>query len=129
MTLKQQPAEVGALDYIQASSTDVEAAVAFYRDVLGATVQSVAAPYFAMVRLANVDIGIHKRDERGGGWEPGFRVQDIVAFHAQLVAHGVEVTQEFHDIPGGVKLGFTDHDGNRMAVYQYGIATKDLAAS
>ena len=124
----QNPADVGSLDYLQASSTDVAATVAFYRDVLGATVQSVSAPYWAMVRLANVDIGIHKRDERGGGWEPGFRVQDIAAFRAQLVTHGVEVTQDYHDIPGGVKIGFTDRDGNRIAVYQYGIATKDLAA-
>jgi predicted enzyme related to lactoylglutathione lyase len=128
--------EVGLLDVIQAPSADVAAAVAFYRDVLGAAVQSVST-HWASVRLANVDVGIHLRERSEtaaggaatGGWEPAFRVRDVAALRARLVAAGVAITQEFHDIPGGVKLGFADRDGNPLAAVQYGVSVADLAAS
>lgn len=124
--------EVGLLDLIRVPATDVAAAVAFYRDVLGATVQSLSAEW-ATVRLANVDVGIHRHDGAGAGiasgWEPGFRVRDVAAFRARLAAAGAAVTAEPHDIPGGVRLGFTDLDGNRLAAYQYGVTVADLGAA
>jgi uncharacterized protein len=128
MTTPRQRVELGLLDLVQAPAADVEAAVAFYRDVLGATVQSVG-PEWAVVRLANVDVGIHRRDPAAGGWEPGFRVQDVAAFRAQLIAAGASITQEFHDVPGGVKLGFADRDGNRLAAYQYGVTVAELTGA
>ncbi len=50
------------------------------------------------MRLANVDIGIPARPAAGSpphGWEPGFRVPDIAAFRAHLLAHGVTITKDF----------------------------------
>ncbi len=116
--------EIGLLDHLQVPAADVAAAVAFYRDVLGATVQSVS-PRWAMVRLANVDVGIHAA---GGsaGWEPGFRVADIAAVKRGLKAAGVAITRDYHDIPGGVTLAFRDPDGNPVAVYQYGVSVEEL---
>ncbi len=89
----------------------------------------MTSPYWSRVRLGNVDIGIHEGAlPDGPGWEPGFRVHDIAAARASLVANGVEVTQEFHDIPGGVKLAFADPSGNVLGLLQYGIAVADLEA-
>lgn len=117
--------EVGLLDLVLARADDVPATAAFYRDVLGATVQTVS-PAWAQVRLANVDIGIHERGASGDAWEPGFRVADIAAFKAHLAASGVPVVEDFHEIPGGVKLAFRDPAGNPIAVYQYGVRMADL---
>lgn len=120
-------AGIGLLDLVLARADDVPATAAFYRDVLGATVQSIS-PAWAQVRLANVDIGIHERGAGPDAWEPGFRVADIAAFKAHLLASGVAITQDFHEIPGGVKLGFRDPAGNPIAVCQYGVRVADLAA-
>ena len=132
MTTQQPRIEIELLDHIQAAASNVEGTVAFYRDVLGARVQSVSQ-HWALVRLGNVDIGIHLREVQGAGdaraaaaWEPGFRVANIVVFRAQLERAGVPITQEFHEIPGGVNLGFADPDGNPLAVYQYGVGEDDL---
>lgn len=118
--------EVGLLDLLLVRADDVEGTAAFYRDVLGAVVHSVS-PHWAQVRLANVDIGIHAPGGAdGAGWVPGFRVHDIAAFRSHLEALGVEITQHYHDVPGGVKLGFRDAAGNVLAVYQYGVTVRDL---
>ncbi len=125
-TAPTAPASIGALDLIQLHTADPVATAAWYRDVLGATVQ-MTSPYWSRVRLGNVDIGIHEGARPAGpGWEPGFRVLDIAATRAALEAHAVEITQPYHDIPGGVKLGFRDVAGNELAVYQYGIAVAEL---
>ena len=118
-------AEIGLIDLVVARADDVQATAAFYRDVLGATVQTVS-PQWAQVRLANVDIGIHERGASDEHWEPGFRVADIAAFRAHLLATGVTIADDYHDIPGGVKLGFRDPAGNPVAVYQYGVRVADL---
>lgn len=120
-------AEIGLLDLLIVRADDVPATAAFYRDVLGATVQSVS-PGWAQVRLANVDIGIHERGASDASWEPDFRVADIVAFRAHLVAHGLSIVLDFHDIPGGVKLAFRDPAGNVMSVTQYGVKAADLSS-
>ena len=124
-------ASIGALELIQLRTADPAATAEWYRDVLGATVQ-MTSPFWSRVRLGNVDIGIHESAvgrEAGAsaGWEPAFRVHDIAATRATLEAHGVAITQDYHDIPGGVKLGFRDIAGNELAVYQFGIAVGDLS--
>lgn len=114
--------QVGLLDLIQLATPDVAGAVAFYRDILGATVIEEALPWWGRVRIANIDLGLHQgvAPAGEGGAEPAFRVPDVAAFRAHLQAAGVTITQDYHDIPGGVKLGFADPAGNRLAVIQYG---------
>lgn len=123
-------ASIGALELIQLRTADPVATAEWYRDVLGAKIQ-MTSPYWSRVRLGNVDIGIHQgapsQPDAEPGWEPGFRVLDIATTRAALEVHEVEITQPYHDIPGGVKLGFRDVAGNQLAVYQYGVAVADLA--
>ena len=118
-------AEIGLLDLVLARADDVLATAAFYRDVLGAVVQTLS-PEWAQLRLANVDIGIHARGASDERWEPGFRVASIAALKAHLEGHGVSIAEDYHDIPGGVKLAFRDPSGNTIAAYQYGVSAADL---
>ncbi len=118
--------EVGLLDMIKLYTEDVPAAVAFYRDVLGAAVQQ-ESEHWGQVRLGGIDLGLHKgANEESVGWEPNFRVPDIAAFRALLEQHEVAVTRDFHDIPGGVTLSFRDPGGNSIAVTQYGTSEEAL---
>lgn len=120
------PATIGSLELIQLRTPDPVATAEWYHDVLGATVQA-SSPFWSRVRLGNVDIGIHEgTPPPESGWEPAFRVLDIAAVRAALEAHGVAITQGYHDIPGGVKLGFKDTAGNALAVYQFGVSVADL---
>jgi predicted enzyme related to lactoylglutathione lyase len=123
---------VEALDIIQLGTEDVPGTTSFYTDILGATVIDAPSPHWARVRLGNVEIGIHARPAAGGaphGWEPGFRVSNIAAHRAHLQAHGVTITKDFHDIPGGVTLSFLDPAGNAIGLYQYGTSEAELRRS
>ena len=121
--------KVESLDIIQLGTSDVASTTAFYQNVLGAIVIDAPSAHWARVRLGDVELGIHARaaaNPQSGGWEPGFRVSNIAEYRAHLVAHGVSITKDFHDIPGGVTLSFLDTEGNSIGVYQYGTSEAAL---
>lgn len=119
------PAAVGLIDMIQTSAGDMAETVRFYRDVLGAAVQSESSSW-SQVRLGGVDIGIHQRPAAVEGWMPLFRVTDIAATRAAVVAAGRPLLRDFHDIPGGVTLTFADPAGNPVSAVQYGVSEAQL---
>jgi catechol 2,3-dioxygenase-like lactoylglutathione lyase family enzyme len=120
------PPQIGLLEVLQASSDDVASTVAFYRDVLGADVQT-ESPQWARLRLGNVDIGVHATPVTAEGWMPSFRVPAVAPVRAAVLAAGLEC-RDYHDIPGGVTLQFRDPAGNWLAAIQLGITTAQLAA-
>jgi lactoylglutathione lyase len=109
--------------------TDMPRAVGFYRDVLGLPLE-MESPGWSQFALGNgASIGLHPR--RGGeapapGWTPGFKVDDVRAAKERLVSAGAEIASDFHDVPGGVVLEFTDPDGNVIDITQMGISCADL---
>lgn len=119
-------AVLGLLDMLQTTTEDMTAAVAFYRDVLGAHVE-VESPAWSQVRLGGLTIGIHGPGGSYEGWLPAFRVGDLASARAALEAAGASVEAP-HDIPGGVTARFTDVDGHRLAITQYGITVASLDA-
>lgn len=119
-------AALGLLDMLQTTTEDMTASVAFFRDVLGAHVE-VESPEWSQVRLGGLTIGIHGPGASYEGWLPAFRVGDLAAARAALEAAGVTLEAP-HDIPGGVTMRFSDADGHRLAVTQYGVSTADLDA-
>ena len=121
------PPHIGLLDVLQTVSGDVASTVAFYRDALGAVVQS-EGPHWARLRLGNVDIGVHSGSAGYEGWMPAFRVPEVRSVHAAVLAAGFEC-HEYHDIPGGVSLQFRDPAGNWLAAIQYGVTAAQLAAA
>ncbi len=122
--MAQSPPQIGLLELLQTVAGDVTSTVAFYRDVLGAAVQT-ESPNWARLRLGNVDIGVHSGTASYEGWMPAFRVADVRALQAAVRASGREC-REYHDIPGGVTLQFRDPTGNWLAGIQYGVSVAQL---
>lgn len=118
-------ARLGLLDYLLICGPDVPALLAFYRDILGGTVIEEALPYWALVNVANIDIGLHPGTP-GGGAQPRFRAHSVAAFRAHLESHGSETPEGYRAVPGGVELSFADPAGNRLGVVQYGITVANL---
>lgn len=126
--MTERTPRLGLLDYLMLPAADVPALVAFYCEVLGATVIEEAYPFWARIRVANIDVGLHQAAGGGGtGAKPGFRVQDVAALRTHLEAHGVTVEGGYHAIPGGVRLTFTDAAGNHLDALQYGIDVASLS--
>jgi predicted enzyme related to lactoylglutathione lyase len=125
--MAQSDVEVGLLDVLQTVTTDVASTVGFYRDVLGADVQSESA-HWARLRVGGIDVGVHAAPAQYEGWMPAFRVADLAALRQAVLGAGVECL-DYHDIPGGVTLQFKDPAGNWLAAIQYGITAAALGAS
>ena len=122
------------LSVIMCQVSDMDRAVAFYRDVLGLKPGNVS-PYWSDFEAGGAKIGLHpplKGSEApysisGKGWIIGFATDDLAALKARLLESGAEIRDSYHDIPGGVILDFADPDGNALRAAQYGISAKDLA--
>lgn len=109
---------------IHMSVTDVDRAVAFYRDVLGITflfrVQGQPMAFFDCdgVRLY---LGVPEADEFRSRGVLYFTVEDIAEAHRVLAESGVEFRDEPHLVhrAEGSELWmafFTDPDGNNLAL-------------
>lgn len=109
---------------IHMSVTDVDRAVAFYRDVLGITflfrVQGQPMAFFDCdgVRLY---LGVPEADEFRSRGVLYFTVEDIAEAHRVLAERGVEFRDEPHLVhrAEGSELWmafFTDPDGNNLAL-------------
>ena len=111
---------------------DMPRSVAFYRDVLGLPLE-MQSPGWSQFSLGNgLILGLHAaRDQRqpAPGWVPGFGVDDIQGTKARLQEAGAAITSDYHDIPGGVTLGFSDPDGNTIDVAQMAISCGDLGVA
>lgn len=113
--------------------SDMDRAVAFYRDVLGLTPGHVT-PYWSDFQVGSVRLGLHPPfqgseppySSPGKGWIVGIDVDDIRALKAQLVANSTEIAGDFHDVPGGVILDFRDPEGNNLQAVEYGTRTADF---
>lgn len=116
--------QVGLLAFLQTVTGDVAATVAFYRDALGADVQSESA-HWARLRIGGVDVGVHAAPASYEGWMPAFRAADVRTVRAAVEGAGLEC-RDYHDIPGGVTLQFKDPAGNWLAAIQYGVSVAAL---
>jgi predicted enzyme related to lactoylglutathione lyase len=111
---------------------DMPRAVAFYRDVLGLPLE-MESPGWSQFDLGGVTLGLHpvhgQMATPAPGWIPSFNVDDVKAAKERVAGAGAQITQDFHDIPGGVVLEFTDPDGNPISVTQMGVSCADLGVA
>jgi lactoylglutathione lyase len=128
-------AAVDALDtravLISLTAKDLLRSVAWYRDILGFTVDYVmerdGKPAAAGVRSGAAKIFINQ-DDGGRGWErvkgEGFAitfdtVQDVDAFAARIKSSGWTLAMEPTDMPWGVRmLRLVDPDGYRLGIWR-----------
>lgn len=125
---------LGPLDYIMFFAEDIPAAVAFYRDALGATVVEETYPHWARVRVADVDLGLHRGRASGGGVDAGivraaFRVTGMAEFRQHVEVSGMTVFGDYHNIPGGVVLTSGDPFGNVLQAIEYGQSAAGLRSA
>ncbi len=128
-TTLEAPAAAAALGYdggltCAISVTNLDAAIAWYRDVLGMRmlyqVDEIAWCEFESP-VARVNIGLSQVETvpQGGGATLTFGVADIEVARGVLDAAGVRQDGPVQEIPGMVKLlTFYDPDGNALMLYQ-----------
>jgi catechol 2,3-dioxygenase-like lactoylglutathione lyase family enzyme len=110
---------------------NVEAAIAFYRDMLGFEVQMSAAPAFADVKRGNLRLLLSGPASSAGrpmpdGEKPGpggwnrihFIVDDIEAEVARLRAAGAAFRNDILSGPGGQQILLLDPAGNVVELFQ-----------
>lgn len=103
---------------------DLNAAVAWYRDVLGFEPLYVAEDIAwseLTTGVARVTVGLSQTEAGGGagGATLTFGVKDIVGASAALKAKGVRTDGDIQHIPGLVKLlTFFDPDNNALMLYE-----------
>jgi len=91
---------LGEIGQIALSVDDVARAVAFYRDVIGLPFLFQPGPKLAFLMAGRVRLMV--ANPEGAGAKPGansvlyFRVADLAATHAKLVARGASPMQEPH---------------------------------
>lgn len=98
----------------------LQAAIAWYREVLGAEPVSTV-PGFGWAQLTSPVVGVSLglSEMPTGGVVPNFGVHDLDAMRARLEAQGVAFEGDTQVIPGLVKLAtFLDPFGNRLMMYQ-----------
>lgn len=106
------------------SVTDLDAGIAWYRDVLGMNLiyrMDEIAWCELESPVARVNIGLSQVEAvpQGGGATLTFGVGDLDAAKAMLDAAGVRQDGPVQEIPGMVKLlTFFDPDGNALMLYQ-----------
>ena len=103
---------------------NLEAGVAWYRDVLGFAplyVREDIAWGELQTGVAKVNVGLSQVEEPGGkgGATLTFGVTDLDAAKAELDAKGVRQDGDIQEIPGMVRLlTFYDPDDNALMFYQ-----------
>jgi catechol 2,3-dioxygenase-like lactoylglutathione lyase family enzyme len=102
--------------------TDMERAIAFYRDTLELPLEYGSGDEWAQFSAGTLKLALHgtaHADLRPGG-TVAFTVTDLDASKAKLVDRGVTLGHE----GGGERLGprfveFADPDGNVLALFEY----------
>ncbi|MDR3690498.1 MAG: VOC family protein [Fimbriimonas sp.] len=121
---------VKQLSTILCQVASVEAAAAFYRDVLKLTPTFVSPGWGQFDLPGGGSIGLHPpfgdgQKANGSGWILGIEVESLNDLKNALIRCG-HWTGPYHDVPGGVVLDFTDVDGNPIQAIQTGITKAAL---
>ncbi len=101
--------------------SDIDRAIAFYRDVLGLELQYRTGDEWAEFRAGPIRLGLHTGGDGRPGGTLAFTVADLDIARAGLVSKGVEIGHE----GGGENreprfVEFADPDGNVLALFEYG---------
>jgi predicted enzyme related to lactoylglutathione lyase len=100
--------------------SDMDAALGFYRDVLGLEADYVSE-HWTTFRTGECSFCLHpiaRREPGVGEPDPTFMVDDLDGEHARLAAAGVEVTEIREPVPGARVFDATDPEGNRFSLEQ-----------
>ena len=113
---------VGPLDHVYYWTRDMDAAVAFYADVLGLALRRRDGDAWAEFDAGPVRFALH-----GGAEETAprcgtavFEVDDLDAARRALIDRGVAFDQADGEVPGYARFAsFHDVDGNVVQIIEY----------
>jgi DNA-binding CsgD family transcriptional regulator/catechol 2,3-dioxygenase-like lactoylglutathione lyase family enzyme len=124
------PLQLGPLAQIARTVADVEAAKAWYGDVLGLELL-YAFPGMAFFRLGEARLYLQQGEKPAGQSILYFRVEDIHGVHGELARRGVDFVNAPHMVhrhPDGAEewmAEFRDQDGQALALMAHVRATAD----
>lgn len=110
-------------DFITVSTKDIEAATAFYRDVLGLPILKRWGDMPAVeFETGNLTIAVMQSDAFGVEFRANnhpidLRVEDFEAAKVELASRGVEFKGETLDSGVCFQAFFEDPDGNTLAIH------------
>jgi predicted enzyme related to lactoylglutathione lyase len=104
---------------------DMDAAIAFYREVLGLDLRMRAGEDWAELDCGGATVALHGTREGHAPPQAGatvvFEVDDLDAASRALRGRGVAFEGEVSEVPGyGRFASFRDPDGNLMQIFQPG---------
>ena len=112
------------VNYAMVFVSDMQRAVAFYRDVIGLPLK-FQSPGWTEFATSGATLALHGTDStdaatshdaasadgRPGQCRPGFSTPDLEKFHRRMVAHGVPCIQEPKAVFGAKIAQYSDPDG------------------
>lgn len=116
---------MAALSYVMVFVSDMDCSVTFYRDVVGLTL-SFASPHWSEFSTGGTTLALHPAAPRSaatpekptaGGAQIGIAVDDLDAFHQQMIDLGVHCAQPPKDENFGARIArYHDPDGLPFSV-------------
>ena len=105
-------------NYLELSSSNVEATKAFYAAALGFSFTDYGPGYVA-VEGGAVELGFAKAEVIAPPL-PTFETDNLEAALVAVTKAGAKMVKEIFAYPGGRRFEFLDPDGNHLAIYQKG---------
>ena len=116
-----KPAEVGALDHVYYWVRDMDAAVAFYRDVVGLRLRRRDGDEWTEFEAPPVTLALHgSKEETPGSGTVVFRVDDLDGARWALEHRGAVFDEYVGEVEGFARFAtFRDPDGNPIQIIEY----------
>lgn len=112
---------IGPLDHVYYWVRDMDAAVAFYRDVVGLTLVRRAGDGWAEFDGGPIRLALHGAEAaQPGGGTAVFRVEDLDGARMQLEQRGAHFDEHVGEVEGFARFAtFRDPDGNALQIIEY----------
>ena len=105
-----------AIDYIEFTVPDLEAAKDFYGRVFGWKFEEWAPDYLGFF-AGYLGGGFRKGDARPGGPLLVLYSDNLAVVAGAIVAAGGQITKPLFEFPGGMRFHFSDGLGNELGVW------------
>jgi catechol 2,3-dioxygenase-like lactoylglutathione lyase family enzyme len=105
------------LNYAIKFVSDMDAAVAFYRDRLGLNL-TFQSPFWSEFETGETRLALHPAsdDNQAGSVQLGLGADDLDRFHAEAQSHGIVFTSPPIEMHGSRIARFRDLDGAEISV-------------
>ncbi len=111
---------IGPLDHVYYWTRDMDAAVTFYRDVVGLSMLRREGDEWAEFEAGDARFALHGGDVGSTSGTAVFRVDDLEAARWSLERNGASFDDYVGEVPGRARFAtFRDPDGNPVQLIEY----------